>query len=136
MLEVRERDILQRFPYTQNAITLGGPLEVAHGEHRGMGGNPSLSRTTRKTMLLLSRRRHKEHKFSVDQKSLKWEALTDDGTDGPIRWWIDVERLPEDFRAKWMLMPLDGWLLLATESAPHVWIPFTAEQQAILDLIQ
>lgn len=135
MLEARARDGWARFP--DSVPWWCEPTEVAHQEHRGMGGDPKMARTTRKTLLLLSRKRHKEHKFSVDQKSLKWEPLTSDGTDGPIRWWVKIDRLPAAFvEARALCAVVDEWLLLATESAPHVYLPFTEEQQAVLKLIQ
>ena len=139
MNEARARDAWCRFPCSdldKRCRQFSHTHEVAHAVHRGMGGDPKMTRTTRQSLLLLCPKRHQHHRFSVDQKTLKWEALTDEGTDGPIRWWVDVERLPLALREEWMMMPLDGWLLLASESAPHIYLPFTEEQQDILAAIQ
>lgn len=83
--EVRRRDKTCRFPLC--GCRRGGyALHVAHGTHKGMGGNPKGDRSTAAGMVLLCAPRHRESVLSIDRGTLRWEALTEAGADGPIRW--------------------------------------------------
>lgn len=132
MAAVRARDGRSRFPMDPCQDYW---LEVSHGEHRGMGGNPDGTRTTRQTMILLSRKRHQDHKFSIDRGGLKWTPCTEQGADGPIRWWVNGDFLPPAYRESQLV--LEGhWLLLAVEFQPHEYWPLNAEQKELLKLVE
>jgi hypothetical protein len=45
-------------------------------------------------MMLLCAPRHKEFKVSIDQGTLRWEPLTDDGASGPVQWILATGALP------------------------------------------
>jgi hypothetical protein len=55
------------------------PVDACHVKHRGMGGNPSGSRTDRATVISLCRMCHGEY----DAGLFDFEPLTGDGTRGP-----------------------------------------------------
>lgn len=139
MQEVRDRDERPRFPLASvsrwPAYDECQPLEVSHSEHRGMGGDPTGKRTQRQTMLLLSRKRHTGHKFSVDQGGLKWTPNDPErGSDGPIQWWLNCDYLPAEYvTAK--ALPKGHWVQLAIEYEPHHWWPLTSEQKELFALI-
>lgn len=57
------------------------PGEVAHMSHRGMGGNPSGSRTVAPKLLVLC----KWHHVMYDAAQLVIDPLTSDGANGPLR---------------------------------------------------
>lgn len=141
MRAVRAEDRYCRFPGCGcGRLKLG--LEVAHAGqagHRKMGGNPSLSATVPENLILLCAPRHRKHRFAVDRKTLRVEPLTDAGLRGQVRWWIDASRLPDDMLAAMVtnprfVAPGEEWLL-AVETRPHTFLPFTPEQAAILKLL-
>jgi hypothetical protein len=55
------------------------PVDAAHFQHRGIGGNPSGDRTTRATVISLCRIHHGQY----DGALLEIEPLTDQMFDGP-----------------------------------------------------
>lgn len=55
-------------------------IEAAHQAHRGMGGNPDGTRTTRQTVIALCLRHHQ----MWDHAELDIQPQTDDGFDGPV----------------------------------------------------
>lgn len=141
MQEVRREDRYCRFPECRCG-RLKLVLEVAHAGadgHRGAGGDPLLIRTTPENLILLCQPRHRKHKFAVDKKTLRAEPLTDDGLRGPVQWWIDLDVIepmlpPANRLFKWGDHG-QKWLLLAVETRPHTFLPFTPEQAAILKLL-
>lgn len=87
--EVRERDQSCRWPACsccyvawQGWRLIGwAAQEVAHLEHKGMGGDKQLLRTQRQKMILLCKWRHRGPR-GIDSKLAKIEPLTKRGTDG------------------------------------------------------
>ncbi len=106
---VRERDRVCRFPLCP-CFEFGLFLEVSHAEHKGMGGDPTGERSSPAGMLLVCNYRHKEAKYSLDKKTLRWLPLTDQGANGPIAWEIDLAVFSNGVLA--------GWLELAHEITP------------------
>lgn len=137
MQAVRREDRYCRFPLCCCG-KMKLKLEVAHAGddgHRGMGGNSSLSRTTPENLILLCRPRHRAHQFSIDKHTLRIEPVTDRGLRGPVEWWIDAEALPLDVMIDLgiVVRPERGTqLLLAVETSPHQFLPFTPDQSVIL----
>ena len=118
MKAVHERDVTCRFPGC-GCRYHNRPKQCAHIHHRGMGGNPSGDRTLQQLMILLCVDRHQDGVLSLDRGTLRCEPLTDRGTDGPVEWSLRVEHGGE-------------WIVLATESAPHVLLPLTDTQSDLL----
>ena len=98
-------------------------VEVSHLRHKGMGGDPTGERSQPELMICLCAWRHKESRFSVDKKNLRWVPLTDAGANGPVTW--------EMFRPCW------GWAELARESAVQVLDRFApGGEELLLDLAE
>jgi len=94
---VRARDRVCRFPGGNHAW----PLEVAHLQHKGMGGNPAGDRSVPEKMILLCRGHHQSGPVSLHRGTLKVEPLTDAGTNGEVRfhaWRPDLVVIPEMVR--------------------------------------
>lgn len=70
-----------RLPFCRS----GWQIEVAHLEHKGMGGDKRLERTQQRKMVTLCRKHHQQ----LDAKLFKIEPTTDAGTNGPCRWTDD-----------------------------------------------
>lgn len=85
--EVRDRDRVCRFPLCP-CHRFGLFLEVSHREHKGMGGDPTGERSAPELMVLVCNWRHKESRYSIDKKTVRWVPLTDAGAKGPIAWEI------------------------------------------------
>lgn len=83
--KVRKRDKGCRFPLC-GCKKFRRHTEVSHSEHKGMGGNPAGDRSTPELMILLCPFRHKENRFSIDQGTLRWRPLTENGANGPVVW--------------------------------------------------
>lgn len=98
---VRERDGGCRFPFCGcRAAARPYVLEVSHQIHKGMGGDPTGERSTSAGMIYLCSWRHKDGPVSIDRGTLRWEALTERGADGPVRWILNstvngAYKLPE-----------------------------------------
>jgi len=86
-LKVRRRDRVCRFPRC-GCRKLGLPLEVAHMEHKGRGGNPRGDRSTANKMILLCRHRHQDAKYSLHHGTLRFMPDTLGECGGPLRWEI------------------------------------------------
>ncbi len=89
METVRKRDAGCRFPLC-GCRRRGIRLEVAHDEHRGIGGNPAGDRTDTSTMVQVCAWRHKEGIFSLDKKTLRWVPMSTLGANGSIQWQVDM----------------------------------------------
>ena len=78
---VRKRDDNRcRVPICSTPFTL---IEVAHLEHKGMGGDPKQIRTQRQKMLCLCMRHHRVGPISLDRGTLWIKPVNEDnGTDG------------------------------------------------------
>lgn len=143
MNAVRREDQYCRFPLC-GCRRLKLTLEVAHTHHRGMGGNAKLDRTVPEKLILLCQPRHRKHQFSLDKKTLRVEPLTARGMRGPVRWLIDATEcfIPESCarleNSRGEVVPLlgarlsDVWFVVAAETSPHHFEPFTEAQSAIL----
>lgn len=106
-------------------------LHVSHSTHQGMGGDPKGCRSDPETMVLVCAARHREHAISLDRHTLRWEPVTPNGSNGPIRWLVEakaVAEAPEAFHN-------DEWVELARETAIGQWEPFTDVQRRLLDLM-
>jgi hypothetical protein len=115
---VRRRDRRCRFPLC-GCRKFGFALHVSHQQHKGMGGNPKGDRSTGDRMILVCAPRHREHPMAIDKGTVKWEGLTRNGSDGPVRW----------------LVRLDGrrtWTEVARERAVQELEPLTEKQRRIL----
>lgn len=125
--EVREREQWAcRFPLCR-CFNFNLFLEVSHQEHKGMGGDPTGERSTPEKMLLICNVRHKEGAISIDKGSLRWEALTDAGANGPIAWSIDIGRFSGG------MLAAGTWIEIAREASRGVLAPLTENQCAILE---
>jgi len=67
-------------------------LELAHLKARGMGGNPDGSRNVTSNCICCCRSHHQGPR-SLHSGHIKWEALTDQGADGPMAFTY-YEKLP------------------------------------------
>lgn len=70
------------------------PIDPCHQTHRGAGGNPDGSRTTRKTVIALCRIHHGRW----DAGEIDVQPLTDQGFDGPVTFYAkhaDTGRLEQ-----------------------------------------
>lgn len=89
---VRRRDRRCRFPLC-GCKKLRLRLEVAHADHKGMGGNPAGDRSTADRMILLCTHRHQDGQVSLHKGTLWARPLTLAGYDGPVAWLIDADTL-------------------------------------------
>lgn len=94
-------------------------LEVAHLKHRGAGGNPTGDRSAPGLMILLSKRRHKTGRISLDNGTLDIRPLTAQGTRGACSFWVDERALTMSLAQLGTAPPV--WVELAREAWPHVW---------------
>ena len=125
MNHVRERDGHCRFLFCPCRI-YGAMPQVSHQKHRGMGGNPSLDRTDRRTMLLLCPWRHTGSRLSNDQRGISWVPISPDkGAEGPVIWILDTAALPNDDAHFWIrrMARGDGTVIIAAEIQPHEYYP-------------
>lgn len=84
---VRARDVRCRFPLCR-CHERGLALEVAHFRHKSMGGNPTMDRTTPDIMILVCSLRHQHGLWSMHRRTIFPWALTPDGFDGPVAWFV------------------------------------------------
>ena len=94
-----------------------------------MGGNPAGDRTIPELMILLCYWRHQHGRIAVDKGGIRWAALTADGANGPIRWYIDTEALWDELRP---VVDQRGWIELARESRPGHLEPLNPWQTRVL----
>lgn len=94
---VRKRDGACRFPLC-GCYKHRYALHVSHQKHKGMGGNPAGDRSVAELMIRVCIKRHRESVYSIDRGGISWEALSADGANGPIRWLIDGDRIPDALR--------------------------------------
>lgn len=73
--------LLERFGFSRPYVR----LELAHVAARGMGGNPDLSRDTPENTFMASWDLHNSGKYSMHGGYLKVEAMTEHGTNGPVK---------------------------------------------------
>lgn len=92
-----------------------------------MGGDPTGERSLPAWMVYICNWRHKESKFSIDQKSLRWVPLTDAGANGPIVWSIDLGRFSAGTFA------IGTWVELAREYKIGAFEAITEPARKILE---
>jgi hypothetical protein len=133
--QVRLLDRYCRFPKCGCRRT-GHATAVAHLKHKGMGGNPKGDRSKLYGLILLCAPRHREHPVSLDRGTLKITPTSMAGTRGACFWYVHYPslQLPPQMIAAWRGGPnmTIEWFLLAHETAPHQFAPFTGEQLAVL----
>lgn len=125
---VRERDGTCRFPLCP-CTRFNLFLEVSHKNHKGMGGDPTGERSAPELMVYICNWRHKEDRFSIDKRGLRWEPLTDAGAAGPIAWWIDLGRFP------YATFTPGTWVELAREVRPRVLAPLSPQQIELIEYL-
>lgn len=130
--KVRRRDRTCRFPLC-GCHTLRLRLEVAHIDHKGMGGNPEGDRSTADRMVYLCVHRHQDGRVSFHKGTLQAKPLTPDGFDGPVAWRVDAEVL---FPGMYHYVHKSArWAEVGRESAPGVLEEglLTAQQRRVLE---
>lgn len=106
--------------------------EVAHSTSKGMGGDHgTLSHVYQ--MICLCKDRHQDSRISLHKGTLRMEFLTTKGTNGPVRWWVDVTAI--DTSAARRRSGDEHWVAVASESDVRVLEPLTPEQGALLERI-
>jgi hypothetical protein len=136
---VRERDGYCRFPLC-GCAGFGFALHVSHATHKGMGGNPTGSVSVPSKMLLLCAWRHREGRFSIDRKTVRWFNIRDDeasGANGLIVWEIFVPAVLKTWPHLHGTLSSDRdyWYPLAYESERHVYDGMTDPQRRLCDLL-
>jgi hypothetical protein len=130
--KVRDRDGVCRFPEC-NCGRERIMLHVSHTEHKGMGGNPTGSRSVPSKMLLLCAWRHREGRIAIDQGTLRWEATTPAGAAGPIDWYASIDELHRlGLIPEAVTTGRDEWLCLARGVSLHTY-EIDDEQRPILE---
>jgi hypothetical protein len=120
---VRDRDLVCRFPAC-SCQRFDLFLEVSHAEHKGMGGDPTGERSAPEKLILVCNWRHKEGRYAIDRKNIRWRPLTAEGSNGPVAW---------DIRAPWLFG--HEWFEIARETAIRRWEAPTEGQRAVLELL-
>lgn len=105
--------------------------EVAHTVNKAMGGNPDGEKSDVSKLICLCPPRHQESRISLHRGTLKVETLTAKGTNGPVRWLVDVAALEASSAQN---APAQ-WVIVATETAVRVLEPLTHQQGALLERI-
>lgn len=118
---VRRRDRACRFPLC-GCRRLRLALEVSHFEHKGSGGNPSGTRSDRRTMVLLCSHRHQHGPISRHKGTLRVRFLTRQGFDGPVAWSV-----------AWGMR--SRWYEVAREVSPGVLEVLSDAQKAMLEAL-
>ncbi len=123
---VRRRDQYRcRFPRC-GCRTIGLRLEVGHLRHKGIGGNPLGDRSTPDGMILLCGHRHQHGAVSLHKGTLEPRALTSDGMNGPVAWFVDASAL-------WSEHAGEGWILVAVEERVQKVAALTLQQELALE---
>ena len=122
---VRDRDVTCRFPCCP-CRRFNLFLEVSHQEHKGMGGDPTGERSRPELMIYICNYRHKEGAIAIDRKTLRWEGLTDQGANGPVRWLLDVGAMSAGMISR------GTWVELAREVHPGRLAPLTDSQREMV----
>lgn len=127
---VRRRDRGCRFPLC-GCSELRLRDEVAHLEHKQMGGDPGLHRSGAPGMIRLCYHRHRLGRVSLHAGTLRVVALTMAGTDGPVAFQVDRDFVPEQWFGPGGYV--EPWVELARETAPGILAPLTEAQRAYLE---
>lgn len=129
--DVRFADRYCRFP-SCGCRKLRLAMAVAHLEHKGMGGNPKMDRSTVTKMILLCSGRHRELPISLDMGTIAIIPINLSlGTRGPCIFYIQRSAIPfaDERRGS-------EWFELARERGPHDFEPSTPRQARILGVLR
>ena len=112
-------------------------VEVAHVEHKQMGGDPAMIRSEVGNLICLCPARHRESRVSLHAGTVRLEFLTDLGTRGAVRWWVDITAIDRGIASRqsgderWFPVGEDE----VTSEKPRRLHPPTAIQGALLEQI-
>lgn len=81
-----------RFPWC-GCKRLGLPLESSHEVHKGMGGDPAMTRSETSNLITFCDHRHRHGRVSRHAGTLRIEPLTAAGCDGPVSFQVERETL-------------------------------------------
>lgn len=142
--QARKRDLHRcRFPLC-GCRKFGLPLEAAHLQHKGAGGNPTGSRSTRAGLILMCRHRHQYGAVALHKGILRVRPLTRQGCDGPVAFDIDAVFLAQHAPGQWSpanteivatAIRSSGWFEIARERAVQQLDAMTFWQQRILTIL-
>lgn len=105
--------------------------EVAHIEPKGMGGDHG-ERSDLWNLICLCKLRHQDSRISIHAGTLRLEALSVNGTSGPVRWWANVAVLDNPHATP----DQADWQCVAEETRLRVLKPPTHQQGEWLRRIQ
>ena len=122
--QAKARDLERcRFPLC-GCQQRGFALHAAHVvTHKGMVGDKTGGRSVPDKLLTLCGHRHQWGLVSWHRGTLRVEPLTPDGTNGPVRFLIDVTALPAAFLPLMMDYPFPRWHVVAEEIAVQIVAP-------------
>lgn len=123
--KAKRRDRRCRFPLC-GCHRHGFALHAAHFiQHKGMGGNPTNTRSTADKLITVCAPRHREHPISLDRGAIQCEPIDAAlGADGPVVWYLT------GFGEK--VYPGKRRFEVAREVRPGVLEPLTDTQRTIL----
>lgn len=132
----KDDDYMCRFPRCGCLKKRTHP-DVAHDKHKQMGGDPLKQRSDVANLICLCPARHLESRLSLHAGTIRMEYLTDLGTRGAIRWWVDATAVEKSTAHR---QPGDErWVVVATEEIteekPRRLLPLSKEQGALLEQI-
>jgi hypothetical protein len=111
--------------------------DVAHDEHKAMGGDPLMQRSGVHNLICLCPARHKESRLSLHAGTIRMEYLQSIGTRGAVRWWVDATAIDTPIAKR--QRGDERWVVVGTEELttdkPRRWVPFTKDQAALLERI-
>lgn len=111
--------------------------DVAHDEHKAMGGDPLKQRSETGNLVCLCPPRHRESRVSLHAGTIRMEFLTELGTRGAIRWWVDATAVEKAIAHR--QQGDERWVVVATEEVtedkPRRLLPLSKEQGALLEQI-
>lgn len=106
---------------------MGIQLEVAHLDHKGMGGNPTGSTSRTENLVTLCRHRHQDGTVSLHKGTLRVVPVDPLlGCDGPVRWLVDAGA------AFGAVFTERRWVMLAEEVSVGVWSTPSPEQGRLM----
>jgi hypothetical protein len=107
--------------------------EVCHLDHKGSGGDPSGEKSKMHLLICLCQPRHRTSRLSLHAVTLRVEALSAAGMNGPVRWWVDATAIDTPISRR--QSGDEQWVVVASESDVRVLEPLTADQGALLERI-
>lgn len=129
----KDDDYACRFPRCSCLLKRIHP-DVAHDVHKGIGGDPLKQRSGIQNLICLCPARHKESRLSLHAGTIRMEYLTELGTRGAVRWWVDATAVDTSIGSR--QAGDERWVVVGTEEIaekkPRRWVPFTKAQGALL----